>query len=378
MRTAPLVRREYVVPSAKLPDYYEALQYLHKLNQDVFATLHFQSFENEILEFFLEAKRLETSPSDEEVKEFLKRLTIKPVELIRVFAGVSGARVKGDFPLVLGPYTLYDKERHGEQLELASYNLAKATNMDLEPFSTLICVEFAGRDCLKIRERATDTFERFENVVSFMVNNRTNGSGVRVSTGATRAQHLYTFAPSGDKTVAMRQLDIGAWVTIDDPYFTKAEFGHQYIWNLLAQDEGSRNQIQKRILRAIDWAGQALHERSSANALLKSAIAIEALLSHSKDQVVKTISEYTAQICGRSVEGRLEVEKHMKLLYATRSNLVHGSSSQATRDEAQAFLNYTTTSIERFLVDKDLQALTTESDMVSHFAQLRYSAPSSD
>lgn len=52
---------------------------------------------------------------------------------------------------------------------------------------------------------------------------------------------------------------------------------------------------------------------------------LEALLSTGGTEITHQISERTACLLERDVEGRLRVYRRMKRLYATRSQLVHGA-----------------------------------------------------
>lgn len=367
---------EYFVRREKLADFDLALRQLHAINSDVSREIHIDTFKQKVLGLVVPARRENKQPQNDEVKDFLRGLVSTPLLAIRVFACVSGGQLEREIPLKLGPFTLYSVTKHWTYIEADSYILADSMNVHLERFETLIAIEIIGRDPRLAREQATLAFRQFENAVSLMMNNRHSGSGVRVSTGSTRTQHVYTFAPDGDKTSALRQLDAGIWPVFDNGYFNAEGSANQYLWSLMNIPEAKRTDMQKRVLVAVDWAGQALLENSNENALLKAAIALEALLSTKDEPVTKTISEFVAQILGTDIEGRLAVEKQMKRLYSVRSKVVHGNHSRVTRDDAQQFIDCAVTSIHYFLTIAEMKKLEKYEQLTERFGRLRYAAPS--
>ena len=113
------------------------------------------------------------------------------------------------------------------------------------------------------------------------------------------------------------------------------------IWEIF--DRLNPNNMEKRIMNAINWVGKSLNEDDIAIATTYIAFGFEALLKNNEYSMITTgiqaqISETVAFLIGNNAEDRIEIEETFKKLYSFRSSIVHGSS----KNNDGSYLRYLT------------------------------------
>ncbi|GGY69859.1 HEPN domain-containing protein [Pseudoduganella albidiflava] len=359
------------VPKEKRFSYLGAMKELFLRNDVVATTISYENFQKKTNEFVLKSRRDGEQHSDSTIKSYLQSLIKRPIGSMRVFTELSGTSLKTEKPIDLGVYRIYDVKKHSQEIAGDSFQSHDGLHLEFGGASTLISVVVQARDAVLAQEAGASMFKQFESALSYMINNRTSGSGVRVSSGG-RFQRIYACSPDGERSGRAQKLESGVQPDIGDHYFCSAELGHKYFWEITSIDKKNRSEVQNRLVAAVDWVGQALLERSSENSLLKAAISVEILFNADKDQVVRTISESVGQICGENPESKMHIEKEIKGLYTLRSQLVHGGKHTVTPQEAHDFVNYAVNCVHLMLTEPDLVFLKTKKDLAEYFARLRY------
>jgi hypothetical protein len=110
-----------------------------------------------------------------------------------------------------------------------------------------------------------------------------------------------------------------------------------------------KNELEKKISKAVEWTGEAYSDSNRSSAYLKAVIALEALLKMDEKGIItpsimSSIAEQCAYLNGRSTEECLKIEKKVKTLYGERSKIAHaGSTSVSVKAlrEARAFVRDT-------------------------------------
>jgi len=347
---------------------------LYFLKPDFAQTVGKNFFNLRVNSFFEERGFVEDMVSEKEADAWVKKITDIPVFEVRVFAELSGVMLCFDEPVQLGPYMLYDASRHMKSLLDHSYNSNLKECLDDES-AILLRVNVLVRDLYAASDVAAPLFEQFERTVSFMMNNRTVGSGAKVST-MLHAPLIVTYAcaPDGQLIKGRKRADMGHYPEMDDSYFTDPRLGHDFIWKLLATK--SRSDVEKRIMSTVDWIGQALLDKSAANRLLKAAIAIESLFSIGKDYMNKSLtaqlSECVAQVMGDDLLSRIRIEKEVKELYKLRSAVVHGIENSTDLQQANRLVELAAECLHRFITCRSLRAIKTDDQLRNYFNSLRF------
>jgi len=153
------------------------------------------------------------------------------------------------------------------------------------------------------------------------------------------------------------------------------DMGNYRVWELLNKPE--HNEIEKRILRAIDWIGMAICENQPAIAFIQCAFAIECLLQDNNEFISKSItaqiSEYTAFIIGRDKNHRRDIAKVFKELYKVRSKIAHGVIVDSLYEELQAIIWLSKQIVINFLLKPELRNITSMELLREFIEDKRYS-----
>lgn len=370
---SPYLKTEFKIDSENIKEYHKSLLTLKSCIPELGETMTMKVFQSRVLQFIVKFKKTQTNIKHSDFDAFKNNLKNEEVKEYNIFADVVGLDMWGeDQPICLGPYTIFDYEKHKDKLH-------EMVAVEMESFSTssplpksLLHVKISARDVVSAQELAEEKFSRFRKVVSFMLNNRKYGSGVHISARQhADIRRLYVSTP-GNLTISTARTD-GMTVTITDGYFSAAEFGHSYIWEMLSSN--NLTEIQTRVITAIDWLGEAMLDESPSSTLLKAAIALEALLGLDRNNITKNLSENVAQILCNNVQSRIYIEDKIRTLYGARSSVVHGRSSNNNEADAQEFLDYCAECVAIFLTVEKLKEIKTEEELKDFFAFMKYSGP---
>lgn len=100
--------------------------------------------------------------------------------------------------------------------------------------------------------------------------------------------------------------------------------------------------LQKKILRAIRWSGEARLSPVVDDAYVKNMIALETLLSYPDDKsITQRLGEGAALLLGRDVSERKDIAKEVANLYGKRSKVVH-SGRGVNIEDLRKLENYVT------------------------------------
>lgn len=134
--------------------------------------------------------------------------------------------------------------------------------------------------------------------------------------------------------MSIKRKDI--FVLLDDNFFTSRKNGNYYIWEITKKD--SLTQLDKRILKSIEWISLSVNEANNDVACTEIAIAFESLLKVSESGspissgIKIQISETVAFLVGNAFEERIELAEKFKKIYNFRSAIVHGKDINKAGD----------------------------------------------
>lgn len=370
----PLRNGEFLIDRSNVREFYRILRDLHDCIPEIANAISLNVFESHVIKFISPFIKQKTLINHKCFDKFKHGLIGEGLKQFDVFADIVGLDLwNKDHPIILGPYTILNYEKH-------SLNLFAIVGSESKLFSSspplpkdLIHIKISAYDNATAEEFAEEKFSQFGKIISYMLNNRKYGSGIRISSRQQAdVRRIYTSSGSA-RSVNNTRVD-GITVPITDPYFVASEFGHDYIWEIISKSNVTDMQV--RIIAAVEWLGEAMLDDTSSSTLLKSAIALEALLGMDRSAITNTLSESAAQILTNSVDNRIYVAKKIKHLYSVRSGVVHGRSTTTHEFDAQEFLDYCAECVSRFLVVPKLKSIQTDDDLKDFFSSMRYSGPS--
>ena len=229
----------------------------------------------------------------------------------------------------------------------------------------------------KAREKASEKFRAFENVVQFMVGKCSDKFFIRVvspdilyceeSICMAKDSCSGSFAwkgPFGDEKAH----------SISDPFFTNTE--NTAIWSLWEKKDVS--DWEKKLIRSINWIGRSLRSSDLNMAFLQMLFSLESLLvlqqkDFLNESVTAKLADSVAYILGNDYMKRTEIAKKMKNFYALRSKIVHfGSESISLSEFLELFVICKSVIISFFRV-KELKEIKSNNDLMEWFNSKRYS-----
>jgi hypothetical protein len=246
-------------------------------------------------------------------------------KVIRPLYGANSSKS----PLLLGPFVI-DKWTARRKV-LAEFN--NGLHRDNATFNLLddqyiIEVTVSAPDDKSALIIADNLFRSFESAVRYVL----GYTSYRYDVGILRFKYPYQ-----SRYLAFSRMTISEGVslegTIDEVdlannHFIDTGAGHDKVWNLIMKS--TLTDIEKRILRAIDWIGKAIYDHDQKDSFVQYMFAVESLLSFKESGVIigpsimYQIAEFAAFVIGKDLMNRKIVAKEVKDLYGIRSAIAHG------------------------------------------------------
>jgi hypothetical protein len=120
----------------------------------------------------------------------------------------------------------------------------------------------------------------------------------------------------------------------------------------LARKE-DKTQLERKVLRGIQWASDSQGQREPDNKLLSLIIALECLLPSPRPSGTGSwTAEGAALLLGRNLSARKAIRNRILGLYRKRNNIVHGSESQEITAEDVTWLRKTVHHLIRAIIKR--------------------------
>jgi len=336
-----------------------------------------EDFEKHIVNYFSEGILKGATPSTAEVDSFLEGLAAEETSIYVVTRDIRGLRFESPQvgPRRLGPFSIYFYPFHKDLLDGTSGEGGVFREGELH---YLLGVEVEAKSGARAIEKADELFEAFEKILRFIV-----GSTAQYDVSVLRAhgryeQNAYVFM--GGVPVSANYSWVGAvqTVPIDDKYFDSSALGYDRLWNTLSTPTPAA--LQVRVLKAVQWLGEAYAERDRAGAFIKSAIALEVLFTANEKglisaSILSSISETVACLLGHDVEERLAVERRVKKHYGIRSSVAHAGKQDVEQQDLEDFMLLVRHSIGKLLSTPALQTISSVEGLYEYLKKSKYSFP---
>ena len=330
---------------------------------------------NEVISIIRDCHFRNITPDDSLTQNWLQELTQVNLVNWTVFRGIRGIILPDGEPRQLGPFTLYTKERYKAQIPKIVQTTIPELDAELEKPDEFIAVDIISRSGDRAIERADVHFLRFQNVVRYMIGTRNSRYHVGIiDKKVSWKSHAHAVST---KSMIWSSGIEGPRFPIDltDPDFTAKENGNATIWKLLCLSDN--NELQNRIISAVDWIGKAVNEVDDANALIQSVFALESVLQLDtgifRPSIVANIAETAAFLLEKTCEKRCEIERMIKSIYEARSAIVHGGRAKVSFEQANNALSTTKEVIVSMLVHPEISKFSCMKELERWVKKQRYS-----
>ena len=136
--------------------------------------------------------------------------------------------------------------------------------------------------------------------------------------------------------------------------------------------------MEKRILLSVTFCSRATFDREDAVGFLEAMMAIEALLQANSEGLVTPsityqITEYCAFLLHTKLEGRKNLDKTIRNMYAIRSKISHGKQDTIEKSDYEQLWYIATNLIIFFLANDTLKKMKKFSELQDYIKELKYS-----
>ena len=175
------------------------------------------------------------------------------------------------------------------------------------------------------------------------------------------------------KTNSGSKLDISLY---EDTLTSDTE-GNQKLISIIQNEKGN-NEIDQRLLNALNWIGLSIAEKNNAIALVQATFAIECLLQYDSKgipinkSIVASLSESIAILLGDSFQSRKEYEKKFKSLYSLRSKIAHGKGNDVTVLQVLDAIDIAKKTVVAILTNPEIKEAKTIQMINNYVERVRY------
>lgn len=244
------------------------------------------------------------------------------------------------------------------------------------PFADIV-VE--ARDFDYAYEQAQIKLEEIVHICNYMLYSGVRGAEVISSTTNSGTQERkFIIGEESSNVYSGGHSPLVKRVCFEDAedFMLNEEYGNLQLWKIY--DKRDKNEIEIRIVNAVNWIGMAIAEKNNSIAFTQAVFAIESLLQRQtkgeifNKSIVASIAEDIAFLIGRDFEERKKYEKDFKDIYAIRSKIAHGKSSEITAYQVLDVINMAKLLIQELLINPVFKEATTMQKITNYITKQRY------
>ena len=343
-------------------------------NNEISQTFSKETIKNKIIEMLRNSIVRNIPLTLDQVKDFVTSSLSEKLIDFEIFRVLNGVELKGDDIQKLGPFCIYQWGKHKNQIKLnfKIENNKFGTLVNFNDEDILVSVKTNVRDPKKALELADNKFSQFENIISYMLGKRDSCYHVSIFNYGNSSLLKHLIISQEKKSIGVKRQGAFINIEISDPQITDAN----YVWSLLEND--NLNEIQARLLKAIEWVGKARNDLDDTNAFVQYVFAIESLLSFSDKGIItpsiaNQMSEYSAFIIGGNYKERVKIVKLIKNLYSCRSAIVHGRQKTPIDVDLLDAAKIAIKLIVKFTTDDILKKITTMEELTKTINKKKFS-----
>lgn len=244
-------------------------------------------------------------------------------------------------------------------------------------------IEIVARDDDYAYEQAQIQLDEIVHICNYMLYSNVRGNEViSTTTNSGTQERRFIFGESHSSTYIgghppmIKRLELNE---VRD-FMMNVNNGNAQIWGIY--DKTDKNEVEKRIINAVNWIGMAISEKNNSIAFTQAIFAIESLLQRQikgelfNKSIVASIAEDIALLLGKSLDERKTLEGKFKKLYAIRSQIAHGKSSEITVYQVLEVINLAKLLVCEIIRNPALKDAATMTKISNYITNLRYTVES--
>lgn len=372
-----LTHNSIIFSGENFSKFHDLIEKLYQHSSAINETYTLKKFTEKFIEKFKDDFETNSTPDDEKINEFFNELKAEPLVEFYILREIFGITFASDISHIkFGDFTVYNFQSHKEPIrKLSNDNLEKIFDNN-EP-QYLVRYDAKARHFEKAIEIADEFLKRFEATLNFCAGRRSDKIEIGIFNYlGWQNQSAHVFTKDGSVSQSFTSDGPTNEADIDDPFFKDPNNGFDKIWKIISKDDIT--EIESKIILSIDWIGQSTNKRSSTDAFLKAAIALEVLLTYNEKNpitpsITYRLSESSAMILGKTVNDRIIIEKKIKSLYGQRSAIIHAGNHSVNERDIFHMLSYVRAIIMELLTEPNLVKIKTTQALYEYLREVKYS-----
>ncbi len=289
----------------------------------------------------------------------------EPIIEREIFKEIKGVKISSNAPITIKGFSFYSWPNHKNFIQ-TKYPEAFIKNgyyfspvpKSLVLVSTTILSANFERAC----ELADIRFKKLENFLKYLLTEESFGNELcneqDIGIFNYRENSLLSSIEVTKDSINSIGKVVGTYNELEltkDLLFKKEH--SEKIWNLF--ESSNPNNLEKRLINAIEWVGKAKNEIDSEKALIQFLFAIEALVNFNEQKIVSPSVSYgmcetISILLGEDKTERLEIDKIFNQLYSIRSSIVHGNAKGFSKYDLENAKSLSEKLIAKFFNDNEI------------------------
>ncbi len=364
-----------------------------------YASMTFQIF---VFGFFHNLKKKQKTFSEKDFDALIKSFVEKSIKEYEIFVPIYGIDVKYAIPKTIGKFTFYSNKRHLDFIEKKFLELKEKAPETMPMIrkgacqqNTYVSIKIPCKDDSKAKFVADEYFLLLERTFKYFIrsNIKTFNFDLQRSNSITDVEEIfksdigvfnYSF-PAEKEHIVYASDELRAFANtefLNDAYDLEEFINtHPLFPQFIELIFIASNELQKRILRAIEFCGRANQEVNVEMGFLQCMLGIEALVqwddtkSYLKPSITRQISEAYCFLVEKNYDKRIQAINDFNKLYKKRCGVAHGGNSAIAEEDFFLAQLYLKKLIETFITDKNLQTLNTIENVKIYIRDIQFQKP---
>lgn len=358
--------------------YNEVLKELYTHNKEVRNSYTFKTIEKLIENALYVAKTQGDIITDETINDIFKKLLDvekREYEIVHTISGVSFIQKVELDNFFFSNYEEIKNYTSATYMNKNSSGLNNVAFGEMKKSNAFVCVKVEARENEKAKELAYEKMKKIEAVMRFFA--AVYGEVYDIGIFDFRAYNVDSAYIFSKENIGESSQCSGRFCDIDwiDFYGEYKQYLDE-LFKLIFKP--GLSEMEKRILLSVTFCSRATFDREDAVGFLEAMMAIEALLQANSEGLVTPsityqITEYCAFLLHTKLEGRKNLDKTIRNMYAIRSKISHGKQDTIEKSDYEQLWYIATNLIIFFLANDTLKKMKKFSELQDYIKELKYS-----
>lgn len=353
--------------------YTSTVDRLYLKTREIFAYYSFKTFQEAVNRLISHCASEGKFITEAQLRDFFSDLLQNEVMETEVLYELKGAIL--DKPMIyFGDFTIYNLAESKELLISKYPELSEECYLEDIASGLLLSIKVKAREIKKAIEIADKLCLSFENVLCYTLAHHASKRSAGVYTYRDWNNVRITTCNANGIGISMKKTSVSLPVHLRGTSLVEPALGNEKLWSLITK---KKNEIERRILTAVEWIGKGLNEKDKQKALIQFVFAVESLLqtdekSFISASIVSQLSDWVAFILCNSVNDRRRIANVFKEIYRLRSAVAHGADKSISDSHVTNAEHIARSLIITFLTLPPYNRMQSIKELAAHVGNLKF------